>query len=311
MSEETRKKIIVIAGPTASGKTSVAVELALALEGEVINADSMQVYRGMDIGTAKPTMEERRGIPHHLLDVVAPDEAFNAATYRSLALSAVADIASRGKACLAVGGTGLYIRSLLEGLFDCAPADPAFREALQREWEIYGGPKLHERLQRVDPELAGRVHPNDRVRIIRFLEVYHLTGRPASALIKEQQAGDTSLDALKLGLELDREALYGRINDRSAAMVDGGLVEETEGLLRRGYAPHLKPMKAIGYRHAVAYLRGEWSLAELMDRLQQDTRRYAKRQLTWFRADPGMQWVPPWDLERILKKARQFLDEGH
>ncbi len=303
------KKVVVVCGPTASGKTRLAVKLARALNAEIINADSMQVYRGMDIGTAKPTPEERGGIPHHLLDVVEPDQEFNAAIYRSMALQAAADISSRGRSCLVVGGTGLYIKSLLQGLFDCSPTDERLRESLRRECEALGPRMLHDRLRQVDPESAERIHPNDRVRIIRSLEIFHLTGRPASELMKAHGFREKTLSALKLGVKRERKELYGRIEARSIAMVEAGLVQETEKLLRKGYSPNLKPMRAIGYRHMVAYLRGEWSMEEAIVNLQRDTRRYAKRQLTWFNADPEIEWVAPGDFDVILKRVRKFFSQ--
>ena len=302
-------KCIIIAGPTASGKTGVSVKLALALGGEIINADSMQVYRGMDIGTAKPTPEEQGGIPHFLLSVVDPDEEFNAAIYRSMALPLVKDIVSRGKACLVVGGTGLYIKSLTRGLFQCPPADPEFRESLRKESNARGTMTLYERLKRIDPESAGRIHPNDRVRIIRALEVAHLTHRQPSELIKDHGFSDTRLKTLKICLEVDREELYHRIDERAVAMVESGLAQETENLLAKGYGPDLKPMMSIGYRHMVNYLRSKWSLEETIHSIQRDTRRYAKRQFTWFRADPEYLWISAEDFDSLLEKIKVFLFE--
>lgn len=306
---EDKPKVIVIAGPTASGKTGLGVALALALGGEIINADSMQVYRGMDIGTAKPTVEERRGVCHHLLDVVDPDEEFNAALYRSIALPIIRDIGSRGKVCLVVGGTGLYIRSLLGGLSQCPPAQPELRESLGRECDAYGSQVLYERLKHLDPESARAIHPNDRARIIRALEIIRVTNRNPSDLTREHRFMDRHLNTLKLGLRIGRDKLYESINERSVTMIDAGLLEETEGLLQTGYSPDLKPMKAIGYRHAVRYLKGEWSRSETISKLQRDTRRYAKRQLTWFRADPEINWIEPDEFDLVFKKIRSFLAE--
>jgi len=302
-----QQKIVIIAGPTASGKSSLGVELALSLGGEIINADSMQVYRGMDVGTAKPTLEEQKGIPHHLLDVVDPDEDFNAATFRSMVLALVREICSRGKICLVVGGTGLYIKALLGGLFRSPPADPRLRETLRLECNNHGSTRLYERLKLLDPESASRVHPNDKVRIIRSLEIIHLTNRRPSELSREHGFRDRALGALKLCLKINREELYHRINRRSAAMLRAGLVGETESLLSKGYSPELKPMKSIGYRHIVKYLEGTWSLAEATRNLQRDTRRYAKRQLTWFRADPEFTWISPDNFDLASKKIRAFL----
>jgi tRNA dimethylallyltransferase len=307
---EERPRAVVITGPTASGKTHLAVELARVLDGEIVNADSMQVYKGMDVGTAKLRPEEQKGVPHHLFDVVNPDEEFNASIYRQRALPVIRDIVSRGKACFVAGGTGLYIRSLLSGLFDCPPVDREFREALEYEWEMYGAGYLYERLERLDPEAANKIHPNDRIRVVRALEIIHLANRRVSDLRKEHSFGDRPLNALKLCLEVEREKLYRRIKERSMAMVETGLVQETQDLLKRGYSPELKPMNAIGYRHIVKYLKGDWSLEEASLNLQRDTRRYAKRQLTWFRKEPGFTWVDPEDFEFILEKIRNFLCES-
>ncbi len=308
--ESGRQRIVVITGPTATGKTALAVDLALVLGGEVVNADSMQVYRGMDVGTAKPSEEEKRGIPHHLIDVADPDEPFNAARYRDLAAPAVERIAGSGGVCFVVGGTGFYIRALLGGLFDCPQASSELRARMDREWEEQGGRVLHDRLRRVDPASADRVHPNDRVRILRALEVTELTGRPFSSLAGAHGFREEAYQALKICLSLERERLYGRIDRRSRAMMEGGLLEETRGLLDKGYSPELKPMQAIGYRHAAACLTGAWEREEAIERLQADTRRYAKRQITWFRREPGIRWRPAEDRDGILGEISAFLDRN-
>ncbi|MCD6297695.1 MAG: tRNA (adenosine(37)-N6)-dimethylallyltransferase MiaA [Deltaproteobacteria bacterium] len=304
-----RPKVVIISGPTASGKTSLGVDLALVFNGEIISADSMQVYRGMDVGTAKPTPEEQKGIPHHLLDVVDPDEEFNAATYNSMAIPKITEIGSRGSSCFVVGGTGLYIKGLLDGFFECPPADMELRESLRRKCDSSGLAVLHKRLADLDPESAHKIHPNDRVRIIRALEIIYLTNRRFSDLTREHTSNGRTLNALKLCLEVDREELYSRIDKRSLAMVENGLVDEAESLLRKGYSPDLKPMKAIGYRHMITYLKGDWSLDEAISELQKDTRRYAKRQLTWFRADPEVTWIEPGNFHMFKDKAREFLIE--
>ncbi|MCF8142453.1 MAG: tRNA (adenosine(37)-N6)-dimethylallyltransferase MiaA [Deltaproteobacteria bacterium] len=310
MSNERRPKIVVIAGPTASGKSGFAVSLAHSLSGEIVNADSMQVYQGMDIGTAKPTPEEQGGIPHHLLDVVRPDEPFNAAIYRSKALSAVTDICSRGKPCLVVGGTGLYIRALVGGLMKAPPSDPTVREALCRECDLSGPARLHERLTGLDPQCAAAIHPNDRIRIIRALEIIHISDRLSSDIMKGHGFREPSLDALKICLNVDRETLYHRIDKRTVKMADMGLLEETRHLLEKGYSPDLRPMKAIGYRHMVRHLKGEWSFEEAIHTLKRDTRRYAKRQFTWFRAEPEVIWIDPDGIDVVLEQIELFLSEN-
>lgn len=307
MAGNVRPNVVVIAGPTASGKTRLSVKLALALGGEIVNADAMQVYRGMDIGTAKPTAEERKGVAHHLLDVVDPDEEFNAAIYRSMALPLIEEISSKGTNCLVVGGSGLYIKSLLGGLFECPPKDPVLRESLRNECEVLGTKKLHERLRRLDPQSASKIHPNDRVRIIRAIEVIRLANRLPSDLSSEHGFADRKLNALTLCLEVDRETLYHRINERTVSMAKGGLKAETEMLLKRGYSPDLKPMKAIGYRHMIKHLEGSSTIEETIREIQRDTRRYSKRQLTWFRADPDAIWIGPENFDSILQKVKDFM----
>ena len=310
MLDPKKPKIIVIAGPTASGKTGLAVSLAQSLGGEIINADSMQVYRYMDVGTAKPTLEERRGVIHHLLDVVEPDEDFNAAIYRGMALPLAKGICAKNIPCFIVGGTGLYIKSLLGGLVELPPSDPMVRERLHLECVRKGAPKLHQRLARLDPESAESIHPNDRLRIIRALEIIQQTRKPASDLMKQHRFGNQEFLALKLCLQVEKEQLYDRINDRSEKMIDCGLVEETKRLMKKGYGPHLKSMTAIGYRHILKYLQGEWSLQKATETLKRDTRRYAKRQMTWFRAEPDMIHMVPEDEALAVNRIRDFLAES-
>jgi tRNA dimethylallyltransferase len=303
---EEKPKVVVIAGPTASGKSSLAIDLALHFSGEIVNADSMQVYRGMDVGTAKPSVNERKGIPHHLLDVVDPDEHFDAATYRFLGIPVLRDIASRNKACFVVGGTGLYIKSLLGGLLECPQADPRLREELYQEWEERGPRRLFERLRALDPESAQKIHPNDRLRIIRALEVYLLTRQPFSSMVQRHGFKDQPFHALKICLQVDRPQLYERINQRALHMIEEGLVTETEGLLMKGYSPDLKSMNALGYRHMRGFLEGVYNLDEAIRQLQRDTRRYAKRQLIWFGADREMIWMKTEELEEIVQGIEMF-----
>lgn len=305
-----KQKIVVIAGPTASGKSRLAMEMALRFDGEIVNADSMQVYHGMDIGTAKPSLEERSRVPHHLLDVVDPDEEFNAADYRSLAMPAIREIAARGKTALVVGGTGLYIRVLLGGLIHLPPSDPDFREGLKAELAEKGAAVLHRQLKGLDPESAERIHPHDGVRIIRALEIIHLTKKPFSSMIKEHGFKENPFCAFKICLQIERERLYHRIDERSVRMLERGLLRETSQLLQKGYGPTLKPMMALGYRHMVKVLQRKWKLDTARERLQADTRRYAKRQLTWFRSDPEMVWLDPQDTAGIENRIGNFLSPG-
>ena len=308
-SSEPCKKVVVLTGPTASGKSSLAVELADHFKGEIVNADSMQVYIGMDVGTAKPTFGERRGIPHHLLDVVHPDQDFNAAIYRSLSLPVIEDILARGKRCFLVGGTGLYIKVLLGGLLSCPPADRRMREDLWRQWEERGAEALHRRLMALDPESAEKIHPQDGVRVTRALEIIQLTRQPLSTLARGHRFDDRVFQAFKICLQIERKDLYHRINQRSLSMIDKGLVEETRNLINKGFSPQLKPMKSLGYRHAAQYLQGLWSLDQMIGELQKDTRRYAKRQLTWFKADAEMMWRSPDAREILVREIDAFLRE--
>ncbi len=304
-----RPKVVVLAGPTASGKTSLAVDLALEFGGEIVNADSMQVYRGMDIGTAKARQEEQRGVPHHLLSVADPDEPVNAATFRAMAMTAVQEIHGREKACFVVGGTGLYIKGLVGGLFKCPPSDPALRQSLMEEASRSGVLSLYQRLERMDPAGAASIHPNDLVRVTRAIEIAALTGRRPSEIRDAHGFVDENLEALKLCLHRPRAELYERIDARCDLMVEEGLLKETAALLERGYPPHLKSLQAIGYRHMAKVLRGEWSLVQATQALKRDTRRYAKRQMTWFRGDPKYIWVEAGERDHIFQTVSGFLTD--
>ena len=310
MAGPQKPKIVVIAGPTASGKTSLAVELALSLGAQIMNADSMQVYRYMDVGTAKPTLEERHGIPHHLIDVVDPDEDFNAARYRQIALPLAKGLCEKRIPCFVVGGTGLYIRSLLGGLVELPPVNPVLRKRLHEECRVQGAPKLHRKLALLDPERAGSIHPNDGVRIIRALEIMEQTRCSSSDLLKKHQFKNQEFQALTLCLQMEKNQLYDRINKRTDKMMANGLIEETAHLIKKGYGPHLKPMTAIGYRHIVKYLQGEWPLERAKETLKRDTRRYSKRQMTWFKGEQGMIFADPLNPVFIERMIRDFLTES-
>jgi len=294
VSEQTSEAapIIAIVGPTATGKTATGVLVAQALDGEIISADSMAVYRGMDIGTAKPTPEERAAVRFHLIDVADPGEPFHVARFKELAEAALSDIRARGRRPLVVGGTGLYVRALLEdfGLTETA-ADPVLRAALETEANAHGVPALHARLAGVDPVAAARIHPNDRVRIVRALEVYERTGVPISAQQAQDAARRRRRSARKFALTAPREELYRRIDARVEAMIAAGLLEEVKRLLARGYTSAQAPLRSLGYKEMVAYLQGEGDLPTAIQTIKQNTRRFAKRQLTWFRADPELVWV--------------------
>ena len=301
-------KIIVLYGPTGIGKTRTAVTLARMFNGEIIGADSMQIYRRMDIGTAKPTVEEQAGVPHHMIDVAEPDEPFDAARYSAMARKIVADLCRRKVIPFIVGGTGLYIRALIHGIFPSLPSDPALRAVLKEEAGTRGSAFLHRRLHACDPEAARRIHPNDAFRIIRALEVYQLTGEPLSVQQARHGFAEQPFTVLKTGLHLDREILYERINHRVDAMISQGLVDEVRNLLAAGYGPELKSMQSIGYRHMVGYLENRLEWDEAVSTLKRDTRRYAKRQMTWLRGDSGIHWFEPGRIRSMQQTINAFLD---
>lgn len=286
-------KILVIVGPTASGKTRLAVELALRHGGEVVSADSMQIYRRMEIGTAKPTREEMRGIPHHMIDVADPEADFSVAQYVTLAAACVDGVLARGKLPIVAGGTGLYVDSLLSGrTFAPPPADPELRLALQRQMAWEGGRAMLDRLAQVDPESAARLHPNDEKRIIRALEVFQQTGKSISQHNRDTQALPPRYQALSLGLTFaQREDLWTRIDSRVDQMLAAGLVQEVRDLLASGVPESGTAMQAIGYKELAAALRGQETLVEAVANMKLRSRQYAKRQLTWFRRSPSTRWI--------------------
>ena len=306
--------IICIAGPTASGKTALAVELAKELNGEVVSCDSMQIYKGMDIGTAKPTAEEMQGIPHHMIDVAEPDEDFSVSRYCAQAAPIVDDIVARGKTAVIAGGTGLYMDSLIQGN-DFAPFPATgVRERLEAEAEARGIQVLFDRLAAVDPEAAGRLHLSDRKRIIRALEVYLETGQTITAHNRKTRLIPPRYSPLWLGLDFENRAdLYGRIDRRVGLMLDMGLIAEIQGLLAAGIPPKCTAMQAIGYKEFVSALNGECSIEAAADQVRQASRRYAKRQLTWFRRNQKIHWLIRREGRsggEILAAARRFLQEN-
>lgn len=305
-----KNSIICIAGPTASGKTALAVALAGELNGEVVSCDSMQVYRRMDIGTAKPTMEERQGIPHHMLDVAEPEEDFSVSRYCAQAAPIVEDIVARGKTAIIAGGTGLYMDALIRGN-DFAPFPATgVRETLEAEAASQGIQTLFDRLAAVDPEAAARLHLSDKKRIIRALEVYLETGETITEHNRKTQLLPPRFSPLWLGLDFeDRGALYERIDRRVGLMLEAGLIGEIQGLLSGGIPPKCTAMQAIGYKEFVAALNGECTLEEAADQVRQSSRRYAKRQLTWFRRNKSIHWLACGQGE-ILCQARRILQEN-
>lgn len=318
MTSTSTQPIIVLVGPTAVGKSRYAVKLAQFLETDVLAADSRQVYRGMDIATDKPTTTEQEGISHRLIDLVDPDERFNAGDYRRHALDAITRLHGEGRIPLIVGGTGLYVRVLLRGLCEAPPADWVLRRDLEAQISRRGPSSLHAELLRLDPEAASQVHPHDTVKIIRALEVYRLTGCSLTALHREHAIAPRPFRALVLGLTMNRDSLYRRIEQRVDRHLARGLVQETQRLLGQGYERSLSAMKGLGYRQIAGFLEGEYSYEEAVRILKRDTRHFAKRQMTWFRREPEIRWVGigEHDLEdvvvaRLLVHVRSFLRDAY
>jgi len=305
-----KARVLVICGPTASGKSELALGLARRLDGEIVNADSMQVYRGMDIGTAKPSTQQRAEIPHHLIDVADPDHPFSAADFAEAADRAIRDIDSRGKRTIVVGGTGLYIRALLKGLVDSPGDTGVIRQGLRTEARERGNQAMLEELHQVDPELAERIHPNNMVRILRALEVFRLTGIPLSRYQQVHGFSGQRYQSLQIGIRVERPLLYSRIDQRVDRMLEQGLLQEVRQLLSAGFNPDTKAMRAIGYKEMTAYLAGEYSLNEAIRLIKRNTRHYAKRQLTWFNADRDILWLEyPSEFDTILATAIDFFDQ--
>ena len=289
---------IVVLGPTATGKSALGLALAERLGGEIVNADALQVYRGFDLGTAKPSSEERSRVRHHLLDVAEPEERFSAGEFARRARAAIAEIALRGARPIVVGGSGLYLRALLEGISPIPPGDREARRRLLRRLEEEGLPALHEELGRSDPATAARLPAADTQRILRALEVVETTGTPLSEWIARRPYGEERLAAVRVGLTLPRALLYDAIARRVDCMVERGWVEEVERLLSRGLSPSAPAFQAIGYRQIARHVAGEWSLEHALEETVRATRRYAKRQMTWFRKEPDIHWLDAREVER-------------
>ena len=284
-------EFLCLLGPTAVGKTEIAIQLAQRLDAEIVSIDSRQIYRQMDIGTAKPTPEEQRAARHHLIDCVDISEAFSVADYQSLVDVAITDIQNRDKQVLLVGGAGLYFRAIVDGLFEGPGADPSLRKRLEEEAAQFGVDALHKRLQTCDPESAERIHPNNLVRVIRALEVYELTGTPMSELQQQWHPEKQRYPFIAFGLTMPRALLYRRIEQRVDVMLANGLIAEVESLLAAGHARDSVALQSFGYRELIAYLDGDCTYLEAISQLKQNTRRFAKRQLTWFRKDTRIEWL--------------------
>lgn len=301
---EQKQKLIVLIGPTAVGKTNLSIEMAKVFNGEIISGDSMQIYKGMDIGTAKITHEEMDGIPHHLIDIKEPHESFSTAEFQELVRKKIDEISARGKVPMIVGGTGLYIQSVIfDYHFTDASSDPEFRMLLEKEAEEHGAEALHERLKTIDPESAERIHPNNVRRVIRALEINNCSGKTAGET-QANQSPDMIYDTAIVGLTMDRDLLYKRINQRVDLMLQQGLLDEVKYFYKQGLR-NCQSIQAIGYKELYEYLDGKIPLDQAIENLKQNSRRYAKRQLTWFRNKMNVEWF---DMSASNEAEKKFAE---
>lgn len=310
MSEARTDKhpLVVIVGPTGSGKSDLGIHLAKKLGGEIIGCDASQIYRGLDIGTAKVPPKERQGIPHHLIDIVNPDQRFSAGDYMRLGREKLAEVSAQGNVPIVVGGTGLYLRALLEGLFEESPRDPDIRARLSRIARKKGVPFLHRLLEKVDPSSAAGIPPNDRLRTTRALEIYFVSGKPRTEHFKGPHSKLTGYNVVKLGLNPSRSYLYERINRRTEIIFESGFVAEVLTLLEQGCPRDATSLKAIGYHRVLSHLYGKLSLERAIELTKQDTRRYAKRQMTWFRKEKDVHWLSGFgDQNSIKQEALRYV----
>lgn len=306
---QERPRLIIIQGPTGVGKSALALDLARKWGGEIISADSMQVYRHLDIGTAKPTGQDRALVPHHLLDLVNPDEPFNAAMFIEEADRVITELHSKGIPIFVVGGTGLYIKGLLGGLFPYGSPSERLRKVYLEDLTLYGKGHLYRKLQERDPQAASCLNENDTVRIIRALEVFETTGRSITTSQKEHGFANRRYLYLKIGINVQREELYARIEKRIDLMMAAGLIREVEEVLARGYKEGLKPLQSLNYKHIVNYLNGNCSKEDAVRLTKRDSRRYAKRQLTWFKKDPEIIWFTPAEKVEMEEKIKNFIGQ--
>ena len=304
------EKIIAVVGPTASGKTALAIEIAKKFNGEVVSCDSMQIYKHMDIGTAKPTIEEQQQVKHHMIDIVEPYENYSVAEFTKRARECIDDVIARGKVPIVAGGTGLYFDSIVENIvFPDIPNDPKFCEEMIEMADLCGNQAVHDLLAKKDPQAAAKIHPNNLRRVIRALEICHVTGRTFTAVNADSKR-EPIYDTLIFGLDIEREFLYDRINQRVEQMLAEGLLEEVQGLKDMGIDRDTTAMQAIGYKEFLEFLDGKATFYEAVDKIKMESRRYAKRQLTWFRRNTGINWVEPKDREelgKIFEKCFTFL----
>ncbi len=302
-----RPKILAILGPTAAGKSELSIQIAKRIGGEIVNADSLQVYKYMDIGTAKPSRAEREDIPHHLIDIIDPSTEFNAGAYRKAAQEAIQELHKKGIRIILVGGTYLYVRVLLYGLIEGISANREIRDRLRRLKSDFGVSYIYEKLKSLDPGAAGRIHPNDYVRIERALEAYYITGTKMSELQEKHGFKGDEYEVLKIGIFEEREVLRKKIDQRVDRMIESGLVNEVRKLREMGFGRDLKPMQSIGYKHINQYIDGEIALDKAIELIKRDTKRLAKRQMTWLRRDKDICWYRvPEDLDRIMYRVEDF-----
>ena len=302
-----KEKVIVICGPTASGKTALSIELAKKINGEIVSCDSMQIYKEMDIGTAKPTKEEMQGIKHYMIDIVSPDERYSVADYKKEAKKAIKEILSKGKVPIVVGGTGLYVDSLIYEIdYPEIEFDEKYREELEQEVEEKGLSKLYEKAKEIDEEAIKKISPNDKKRILRILEIYHATGKNKTEQEKESRKNEVEFDYKVFALNMERSKLYERINKRVDIMIENGLVEEVENVYKK-YNKFPTAMQGLGYKEVVQYLEKRLTKEEMIEKIKQETRRYAKRQLTWFRKNKETIWL---NAEDTIQNNIKIILEG-
>lgn len=307
------EQILAIVGPTAVGKTKLSLHLAQDLAGEIISADSMQIYQGMDIGTAKASPKEREEVPHHLIDFLAPDEEFSVADFQARVDELIPEIKGRDKLPMLVGGTGLYIKAVIQGfIFPDMETDWELRDRLEAEAEEKGTEYVHDKLKEIDPKLADKLHPNDLRRVIRGIEVYRKTGKTSTHFKEKAKERPPRYDAVKIGLWRERDKLYERINKRVDKMIEEGLIEEVKNLYEQGYDLELTSMQALGYKQLIKHFKGKYDLDEAIRLIKRDTRHFAKRQLNWFKRDDSIEWfnVEEYDFESLTSEVKTEVLRG-
>ena len=300
-----KPKVIVICGPTASGKTTLSIQLAQKINGEIISSDSMQIYKDMNIGTAKPDQQEMQGIKHYLLDFVEPNQRYSVADYKKDAENAIEDILQKGKVPIIVGGTGLYVDSLIYGIeYPNIEFDENYRKELERRVEKEGLEKLYEKAKKIDPQAMKKISRNDQKRILRVLEIYNATGKTKTEQEIESRKNEVKYDYRVFAINMDREKLYDRINKRVDIMIQKGLIEEVENLLKK-YNEFPTAMQGLGYKEVVEYIQGKVLKEDMIENIKRESRRYAKRQITWFKKNKQTIWIEPQDLQKILDEIHK------